>query len=521
MTISPPVAVSSNELVILKSLQKLGGKATPEQLARESKLDISKVRSSKSWLLTKNLITVDEPKIQHFELTSEGNKYAKTPLPERQLLELLINNKKEPMSKLEKKLDAASLKIAIRWAKMREWVSISTKGKERVVNLTSIGSNALMETQPEVHTFGAYNKAKKDILTRDEIELFGGRDALDKVPELVNRKILKMKERIKTTFILKPGLKFESLRTDQITKLTKEDISMGTWESGPIKPYEVEIRAPVLYPGRKHPYLELLDEVREILIGMGFQEEKGPLVECEFWNFDALFQAQDHPAREIHDTYSLKVPQEANLKIDAYKKNVQQTHLNGWKTGSTGWGVFDKSFASSRKLVLRSQTTAVSMRTIDKQRKPPIRMFCIDKVFRPDVLDAKHSLEFHQVEGIVLDEGLTLKHLFGTLSQFARELGFSKVKFKPGYFPFTEPSVEAFVKHEKLGWIEILGSGLFRPEVLIPFGIDYPRVQCLAWGIGIGRLAMIRLGLNDIRELHSQNLEYLRTANLLRKTQAK
>jgi phenylalanyl-tRNA synthetase alpha chain len=110
---------------------------------------------------------------------------------------------------------------------------------------------------------------------------------------------------------------------------------------------------------------------------------------------------------------------------------------------------------------------------------------------------------------------MNVRNLMGFLAEFSKNLGFKEVKFKPAYFPFTEPSVEAYVKHEKLGWIEIAGSGLFRPEMLIPLGYDYPRVQALAWGIGIGRLAMIKLGLEDIRELHSQNLEYLRNAPLV------
>ncbi|MHC1590817.1 MAG: phenylalanine--tRNA ligase subunit alpha [Candidatus Helarchaeales archaeon] len=518
MKISPEIAVSKNELKILDALRELGGTASIESIAQKTGLDKGQVISSKSWLITKKLIKVTEKRRSEYELTDEGRIFARNRLPERQLLELLKDSEGIPLIELKDKITPKEfLNVGIKWAKTNGWIVFDKKEKKKLVRLSPEGQKALktgflldqvlkfIQDAPESKV--DLNELKKSIPgVSDEV-----------MEQLKKRRLVECKDHVEILFHLNPNVKFDELITDQITRLTRDDISSGSWKSRSIKPYDVQISAPIIFPGRKHPYLEILAEVREILIGMGFQEEKGPLVECEFWNFDALFQAQDHPAREIHDTFTLKYPTEANLKIDQYKKNVMKTHLNGWKTGSKGWGVFDETFATSRKLILRSQTTAVSVRTINKYRKPPIRMFCIDKVFRPDVLDAKHALEFHQVEGIVLDEGLTLRNLFGVLSQFARELGFDKVKFKPGYFPFTEPSVEAFVKHEKLGWIEILGSGLFRPEVLIPFGIDYPRVQCLAWGIGIGRLAMIRLGLDDIRELHSQNLDYLRRAGIVYK----
>ncbi|MHA1143229.1 MAG: phenylalanine--tRNA ligase subunit alpha [Candidatus Helarchaeota archaeon] len=522
MTISRSIAVSKNELSILKALQKLGGKATPEDIARQAKLERNQVISSRSWLVTKNLISVEEERKTEYTLTKDGMVFADKSLPERQLIESLSKVKVESLKNLKSKVKPEQFfNIGIKWAKTNKWIEFTKLKDEKAIKLNAKGLSALKTPSLSDQILKSIAKAPNSMMTLEDLKQAHANLSDELLAQLLKRKLIESKERIKITFVLNSKIKLEDLITDQITRLSRDDISSGAWKTRAIKPYDVAIRAPILYPGRKHPYLEILDEVREILIGMGFQEEKGPLVECEFWDFDALFQAQDHPAREIHDTYKLKFPQDANLKIDQYKKNVMKTHLNGWKTGSQGWGVFDETFATSRRLILRSQTTAVSVRTINKYRDPPIRMFCIDKVFRPDVLDAKHALEFHQVEGIVLDEGLTLRNLFGVLSQFARELGFKEVKFKPGYFPFTEPSVEAFVKHEKLGWIEILGSGLFRPEVLIPFGIDYPRVQCLAWGIGIGRLAMIRLGLDDIRELHSQNLEYLRTAGMVRKTRAK
>ncbi|MHA1785480.1 MAG: phenylalanine--tRNA ligase subunit alpha [Candidatus Helarchaeota archaeon] len=508
------IAITENENIILKSLKKLGGKATPKAIANNCGLTESQVVSSKSWLLTKKLIDVEEESALSYSLTKEGETYAVNGMPEFLLLKELEKSKVKILKNIQEKLNSQVFRIGLKWAKENNWVTIKKTDSGNEIFLTEDGQKALDNKVYDKEEILKVIKKNGTIMEEKLKFLFPKLKDLNKIiKHLLKRKLIKSKTTEDYYFILKKDVDLDNLITNQISIVTKEVISSGIWKTSPIKPYNLKIEPPIVYPGKGHPYLDLLDEVREILISMGFREEKGPFVECEFFNFDSLFQAQDHPAREIHDSYKLKNPKIANLDEDEHVQNVIQTHLNGWTTGSRGWGNFD--FEKSKALILRSQTTAVSVRTIKKYQKPPIRMFCIDKVFRPDVLDAKHATEFHQVEGIVLDEGLTLKNLLGILSQFAREFGFEKVKFKPGYFPFTEPSVEAFVKHDKLGWIEILGSGLFRPEVLLPLGIDYPRVQCLAWGIGIGRLAMIRLGIDDIRELHSQNLEYLRKARII------
>ncbi len=297
----------------------------------------------------------------------------------------------------------------------------------------------------------------------------------------------------------------------EISALTKELIESGLWREARLKEYDVKARPPKVHPGKLQIYAEFLDEVREILIGLGFEEVRGPYVEAEFWNFDVLFQPQDHPAREIHSSYILEFPKEANIRDPELVERVKRIHEDGWTTGSTGWG-YKWSFDIARRLVLRTQTTAVSARTMALRKELPLKIFSIDHVFRPDVLDRTHSMDFHQCEGVVMDKGLNVKHLLGLLATLAMELGFKRdeIRFKPDYFPFTEPSVETLVKHERLGWIEVLGAGMFRPEVLAPFGIDSKEVGALAWGIGIGRLAMARLGIEDIRDLHSRDLIFLR-----------
>jgi phenylalanyl-tRNA synthetase alpha chain len=236
---------------------------------------------------------------------------------------------------------------------------------------------------------------------------------------------------------------------------------------------------------------------------------KGTHVETSFFNFDALYTPQDHPAREEVGIYFVKDPQYGD--ISAYKTaaaNVKATHENGWKTGSTGWQ-YKYSTQEAKRLILRGHGTCLSARTLlRKDLEIPSKHFSIARCYRPEVVDKTHLSEFNQVEGIVIDQKLTLRDLLGVLEKFALEIaGADKVRFKPDYFPFTEPSVELSAYKKGYGWIEFGGSGIFRPEVTLPLGIEVP---VIAWGLGIDRLFMMRAGVDDIRSIFSQSLEWLR-----------
>jgi len=209
-------------------------------------------------------------------------------------------------------------------------------------------------------------------------------------------------------------------------------------------------------------------------MAMGFQEAKTDLVEMEFWNFDVLFQAQDHPAREIHDKFELADPAHGDLGNDAIVDRVRETHESGWELSSTGWE-YEWSREKASRLMLRSQTTATTIRYLARGQPSPAKLFAIDRNFRYDEIDKTHFVEFYQAEGIVKAPDLSLRNLFGYLEVFAREIaGADDIRFRPGYFPFTEPSVELDAKHPELGWIELGGAGLFRPEVRKPLGVTDP-----------------------------------------------
>jgi phenylalanyl-tRNA synthetase alpha chain len=260
-------------------------------------------------------------------------------------------------------------------------------------------------------------------------------------------------------------------------------------------------------PGRGNPYCTFLARLKDKLASLGFEEFDGPLVETDFWNCDALFMPQFHSARDIHDVYHVKEPSRARSIEQPYLDQVAATHENGWKTGSRGWGYgFDRDF--TRRLVLRSQGTVLSAKTLPHARIPG-KYFGVVRCFRYDKVDATHLADFYQTEGIVLGEEVNLRTLLGLLKMFAEEVaGAKEVKYVPGFFPYTEPSVEVHIKHPTLGWFELGGSGIFRPEVTEPLGVKVP---VLAWGLGIDRMAMMSTGIKDIRELFTPEIESVRT----------
>jgi phenylalanyl-tRNA synthetase alpha chain len=292
---------------------------------------------------------------------------------------------------------------------------------------------------------------------------------------------------------------------EEATQLTHENLKTGSWKSLQYREYDVNAEYPEVYPGKIHPLQRIIEEVRSIFIKLGFTESKGTILESAFWNFDCLFQPQDHAAREMQDTFYIKTPMITKLPGDELVRRVSRVHTDGGDTGSEGWGyTWDEEVA--RQSVLRTHTTCVSARFL-KNNKPPLKMFSVGRVFRRETITYKHLPEFHQVEGIVAAEDINFQNLLGILKEFYRKLGF-EVRFRPAYFPYTYLSTECEVYlPEKKSWIELGGSGMFRPEVLEPLGVETP---VAAFGLGIERLAMIRLGIKDIRMLYQSDLGWLR-----------
>ncbi|MCC5910509.1 MAG: phenylalanine--tRNA ligase subunit alpha [Clostridiaceae bacterium] len=232
--------------------------------------------------------------------------------------------------------------------------------------------------------------------------------------------------------------------------------------------------------GKKHPLTQGLDELKNIFIGMGFKIAEGPEVETVYYNFDALNAAPNHPSRDMTDTFYI-----------------------------------------NEELILRTQTSPVQVRVMEKM-KPPIRIISPGRCFRNDTPDATHTPMFHQLEGLVIDKGITLGDLKGTLEVFAKTFlgSHTEVKFRPHHFPFTEPSAEVDASCFKCegdgcnfckgsGWIELLGCGMVHPNVLRNCGIDPEEYSGFAFGMGIDRLVMLKYGIDDIRLLFENDMRFL------------
>uniref|UniRef100_A0A8C4HA58 Phenylalanine--tRNA ligase alpha subunit n=1 Tax=Dicentrarchus labrax TaxID=13489 RepID=A0A8C4HA58_DICLA len=301
--------------------------------------------------------------------------------------------------------------------------------------------------------------------------------------ELKKRKLLS-EVTVKSYWISK-GISFSTTITKQETELTPEMVANGSWKEKKFKPYNFEAMGVAPDCGHLHPLMKVRTQFRQIFLEMGFTEmPTNNFIESSFWNFDSLFQPQQHPARDQHDTFFLSDPALAHEFPQDYLERVKKVHSEGG-FGSQGYK-YDWKIEEAQKNILRTHTTAVSARMLYKlaqQKFTPVKYFSIDRVFRNETLDATHLAEFHQIEGVVADYGLTLGDLMGILHQFFTKLGLKK-------------------------WVEVGNSGVFRPEMLLPMGLPED-VSVIAWGLSLERPTMIKYGINNIRELvgHKVNLQ--------------
>jgi len=499
------VELRENEQKTLLALQKLNGRAKIARIIETSGLAHPAVMRAALTLAEKKQLTVHEQKQKVIELNEEGNQHAQRGLPERRLINALIELGGEaPVEKVVKKaqLDKKFVTIALGWLHRKGWATLEKK--------------RTLKTEKRAVPQGVDEKllsllGEKGSLTVEELD----RAMQDAVQILKGRKLLEVTEKTVRELeltdagwqLVEKGLEMVS----EISQLTPELIVSGKWREVKLRKFDVTVAGPEFYPAKVHPLQQVIQRAREIFLEMGFTEIRGPLVETAFWNFDALFQPQDHPAREMMDTFYLANPKAGGLPKKSVVEAVARTHENGWTTGSKGWG-YKWSPEEAKRLVMRTHTTAETIKHLSRHKKPPIKVFSVDRVYRNEQVTSIHTAEFHQVEGIVVDKGVTLRDLMGTLKTFYARFGLKKVKFWPCYFPYTEPSAQATVYVPKLKrWIELCGMGIFRPEVLAPMGIKYP---VLAWGGGLERLAMLELGLDDIRLLYSNRLSWIRRTHL-------
>jgi phenylalanyl-tRNA synthetase alpha chain len=412
-----------------------------------------------------------------YKLTKEGKKYLETGLPEKRLLDLL-KEKEIPVKEAREKIKEFS--IALMWAKKNKWIYIENNYLK------------LLEYPAQIPEQVALEKISRGEPSGESI-----------ISILVSRNLVE-KERENIT------KKAEKYIGREIDLLPPELIKTGLWKKVSLKKYNVKFSGKKIYPGKYHILTQFVENIRKIFMDLGFTEASGPLIESSFWNFDALYQPQDHPARDLADTFYMK-SFKSKLPEKGTVKSVKAAHENGGNTGSTGWR-YKWSEEIAKQPILRTHTTSVSARMLS-EIEPPAKVFCIGRVFRNETINYKSLTQFTQIEGIVVDENVGFRDLLGYLKEFYNRMGFEKIRFRPAYFPYTEMSVEPEIWFkEKKQWVEMGGSGIFRPEVTEPLGITEP---VLAWGLGLERLVMLSLGLSDIRKFHYTNdIDLLRSTPL-------
>lgn len=454
------------------------------------------------------LLRVDEHTAESVTLTDEGERYFDGGLPENRLYWAAIESGADetPVSMgdliEQSDLDGSEIDIALSNFARKGYGTIESGS-------VSVDAEADPDSDPEA-------AALPDIADGT-----GGYHSADVLDELERRGLMSREETsVRSIALTDDGVTalMEGIEvTDTVGQVTPDLLTNGEWQDVEFADYNVEADAETIYGGKKHVLRRIGDRVKTVLVGMGFEEMDGPHVDADFWINDALFMPQDHPARTHWDRFALSAPERIDDLPEDLVERVRQAHLEGIEDGDGYHSPWDEEFA--RALALRGHTTSLSMRYLAGHSvgtlEPPQRYFSVEKVYRNDTLDATHLLEFFQIEGWVMAEDLSVRDLMGTFTEFYRRFGITDIRFKPHYNPYTEPSFELFGRHPTTDeLIEIGNSGLFRPEVLEPLGVD---CDVMAWGLALERLAMLITGAEDIRDLHGTltDLDFLRNAEVI------
>jgi len=495
----------TEENEIIEKLSPLEIKIIPHlnlgfsEIIKESSLDEVSVLRALRFLENKGLLKLKAGEKKIIDLGTNGIYYKKTHLPERKLIILLEKQNNISLDEAKKlsKLTENEFKVSLGVLKSKVFIEL----KEGKISL--IASKAeLVKKSLEEQLIDSL-PLEQDQLKAEQLHALENLKKRKDIVEIKSKQIIDFDltesgkqiagKEIKSEFL-------EEVTTDLIKSWTKNK---------KFRKYDIQAQVPEIYGGKKHFVNQSIEYAKRIWIELGFREMSGTLTETSFWNFDALFTPQDHPAREMHDTFFLK-EFEGKLPEAKIVSKVKQSHESGI-SGSKGWNYKWKE-KDAKKVILRTHTTCLSARTLGslKLSDLPAKYFAIGKVFRNETLDWNHGFEFYQTEGIVIDENANLSHLLGYLKEFYKKMGFNKIKFRPSFFPYTEPSVEIEVFHpEKKIWVELGGAGIFRPEVTAT--LLGKAVPVLAWGQGFDRIITDYYKIKDLREMYSNDLKDLRT----------
>jgi phenylalanyl-tRNA synthetase alpha chain len=487
---------------LLLSLSAIERKVLPyaegssEEIAKKAGTDVTTVLRALDFLTRKGLVEVKTEEKKLIDLGINGIYYQKKGLPERRLLDELAKKKSIPLSEIGNTtgLNDNEAKISIGVLKKKALVEIK---EGRVV---------LSATEKEVEK-KSFEEELLAILPLEEKDLKPEQKfALENLK--ARKDIIEIREKkIVISQLTSEGkkIKLEDLKDELIEKLTPKMIRAGNWKGKKFRAYDITSPVPKIYGGKRHFVNQATDYAKKIWLDMGFKEMTGDLALTSFWDFDALFTPQDHPARDIQDTFFIKGVK-GKLPEKKIVDGVKKAHEGG-TDGSLGWN-YDWNEENARAVCLRPHTTTLSVKNLKKigeNKEFPTKYFALGKCFRNETVDWSHGFEFNQTEGIVIDETASFRQLLGYLNQFFKRMGHTKLRFRPHYFPYTEPSVEVDSWNEdRKCWVEIGGAGMFRPEVTIPFFGKH--IPVLAWGPGFDRIIMKYFDVKDLRDFYKNNL---------------
>ncbi len=478
--------IKSDVLEILKKDKK--GIVRFEDLLSKINVDQSILMRSLLDMQNNRLINIQESDRIEIRVTEEGKKVLEEGLPEC----ILVNKLKEIGKEIHiSRIDIPQKNIAIAWAKNKNLIDI-------VQGIVKLKRECTEEDMKEINYLKEIGNKEYFSLNIDQkiLEILKKRKFIEVIPKTV--KYIKITQKGKNTTI-----KYE----ETIKEVTPEIIIKESWRNKTFKKYNIYAQSYSLYPGKKHYVTQAIEYIRKIWLDMGFEEMRGNMLIESFWNFDALFVPQNHPAREMQDTFYIDMQKSNNIDATLLKK-IKIMHEKGDKN-SIGWG-YEYDEKKAKEWVLRTHTTALSALTLYNIdiKDLPKKYFAIGKVFRNETLDWKHLFEFYQVEGIVVDENLNFRHLIGYIKEFFSKMGHTNIRIRPAYFPYTELSMEIEVLIPGKGWTELGGAGIFRPEVVKPLlGKEIP---VLAWGLGLERIIMNYYNFTDIRNTYTDNINLLR-----------
>lgn len=472
------------------------------EICKKTNLDKISVARSLEYLQNKGIIVLNSEKKKTVELGLNGALYKKRGLPERMLLTALSKNMILSLEEAQKKSELSDEEFKASIGALKKKAMIDLKNGKIVLSSTKeeIAKKMLEESLLEILP------TDYESLTPEQMYALKSLQNRKEIIEIVEEK----KTKIEVTELGKK-LQHAKLGNEELIEQITSDLlkKESSWKNKKFRRYDVSSPVPSINGGKRHFVNQAIDYGRKIWIELGFEEMEGKMVQSSFWNFDALFTAQDHPVREMQDTFfinkSFDLPEDKKMI-----RNVKEAHEKG-VDGSKGWQ-YNWEEEKAKKAILRTHTTCLSSQTLSKldiKKDLPKKFFAIGKCFRNETVDWSHGFEFNQTEGIVVDEKANFRNLLGYLKQFFKKMGYEKIRFRPSFFPYTEPSVEIDVWHpEKQIWFELGGAGIFRPEVTIP--LLGKAVPVLAWGPGFDRILMNYYEIKDLRELYKNDISKLR-----------